>query len=182
MKKFTTLAACAVMVPAFTFGVATLSAAEPGAASDTQRSSMPDRQPGAGADTERSNLPGRDPGASTDTQRSSMPGKGHGTVGEAFKSSKASNWLHSSDLVGTKVRNSAGDKDIGSISDLIIDENGQIVAVVVGIGGFLGMGQKDVALPWQRLERTLNQSGDGFDIRANVSDSELKDAVEYKND
>ncbi len=149
MKKLTSLALCAVIVPAFAFGFGSVSAAEQGAA--------------------------------TDTQRSSMPGKDQGAASTTFRSSKPSNAFHSSDLVGSKVINRVDGKDIGSISNLIIDENGQIVAVVVGVGGFLGMGQKDVALPWQSVERTLNQSRDGYDIRANASESTLKNAAEYKH-
>lgn len=162
MKKLTSLALCAVIVPAFAFGLGSVSAAEQGAATDTQQM-------------------GNQPGATTDTQRSSMPGRDQGAVGDTFRSSKPGNAFHSSDLVGSKVKNREDGKDIGSISNLIIDENGQIVAVVVGVGGFLGMGQKDVALPWQSVERTLNQSRDGYDIRANASESILKNAAEYKH-
>ncbi len=38
---------------------------------------------------------------------------------------------------------SKNDEDIGTINDLIIDEDGKINAVVVGVGGFLGMGEKE---------------------------------------
>jgi len=41
---------------------------------------------------------------------------------------------------------------IGDINDLLIDKNGSIQAVIVGVGGFLGIGEKDVALPFTAIE------------------------------
>jgi hypothetical protein len=56
-----------------------------------------------------------------------------------------------SDLRGTRVYGS-NNESIGDISDLLIDKQGQVVAAVVGVGGFLGIGQKDVAVPFQALD------------------------------
>jgi ribosomal 30S subunit maturation factor RimM len=41
---------------------------------------------------------------------------------------------------------------IGKVSDIIIDGSGSAKAVVVGVGGFLGVGQKDVALPFSEVK------------------------------
>jgi sporulation protein YlmC with PRC-barrel domain len=56
-----------------------------------------------------------------------------------------------SDLRGTRVYGS-NNESIGDISDLLLDQQGQVVAAIVGVGGFLGIGQKDVAVPFQALE------------------------------
>ena len=57
-----------------------------------------------------------------------------------------------SHLIGLNIRNADGD-DIGEIKDLTVDANtGQVQQVVVGVGGFLGIGQKDVALNWSDLK------------------------------
>ena len=40
----------------------------------------------------------------------------------------------------------ADDAKVGDVSDILFDKNGKILAYVVGVGGFLGMGAKDVAL------------------------------------
>jgi len=60
-------------------------------------------------------------------------------------------------LIGQPVYSSAGDdaEEIGNISDLVFDENGQITAVVIGVGGFLGIGEKAVAVDFDTLEFTL---------------------------
>ena len=56
-----------------------------------------------------------------------------------------------SDLRGTRVYG-ANNESIGDISDLLLDRQGQVVAAIVGVGGFLGIGQKDVAVPFGALE------------------------------
>ncbi|WP_052951891.1 PRC-barrel domain-containing protein [Devosia soli] len=60
-------------------------------------------------------------------------------------------------LIGQPVYSSAGDdaEEIGSINDLVFSEGGQIEAVVIGVGGFLGIGEKNVAVDFNSLEFTL---------------------------
>ena len=60
-------------------------------------------------------------------------------------------------LIGQPVYSSAGDdaEEIGNISDIVFDEDGQITAVIIGVGGFLGIGEKSVAVDFQSLEFTL---------------------------
>lgn len=60
-------------------------------------------------------------------------------------------------LIGQPVYSSAGDdaEEIGNIDDIVFDENGQIKAVVIAVGGFLGIGEKAVAVDFQQLEFTL---------------------------
>lgn len=60
-------------------------------------------------------------------------------------------------LIGQPVYSSAGDEaeEIGNINDIVFSENGQIEAVVIGVGGFLGIGEKNVAVDFRSLEFTL---------------------------
>ena len=41
-----------------------------------------------------------------------------------------------------------GQNTVGKIDDVLVDKSGKITALMVGVGGFLGMGEKDVALPF----------------------------------
>jgi sporulation protein YlmC with PRC-barrel domain len=71
--------------------------------------------------------------------------------------------LRAPKLVGVAVYDKQN-KSIGKISDLLMDKDGKIQAVVIGIGGFLGIGTKDVALPydqihWQTEQRTVATNG-----------------------
>lgn len=56
-----------------------------------------------------------------------------------------------SKMIGLNVYNSVSEK-IGAISELIIDRSGKLDAVVIGAGGFLGMGERDVAVPFSQIE------------------------------
>lgn len=56
-----------------------------------------------------------------------------------------------SDLEGKDVYDTTGE-NIGSISDVLLSEDGEVMAVLVGVGGFLGIGQKDVAVAMDALE------------------------------
>jgi putative membrane protein len=50
------------------------------------------------------------------------------------------------------------DNKIGEVNDLLVDKSGKISAVIVGVGGFLGMGEKNVAVPFSSLKLTEKNS------------------------
>ena len=56
-----------------------------------------------------------------------------------------------SKLINLNVYNDQGEK-IGSIKELMVDKSGNISSAVVGVGGFLGMGERDVAIKWGDLK------------------------------
>ena len=58
--------------------------------------------------------------------------------------------MRASKLIGTTVRNDANE-NVGEINELILDKDGKVVAVVVGVGGFLGIGEREVALDYKSL-------------------------------
>src|SRR6202158_350433 len=43
------------------------------------------------------------------------------------------------------------DNKIGDVDDVLIDKEGRITAMIIGVGGFLGMGEKDVAVPFSSV-------------------------------
>ncbi|RXH41664.1 PRC-barrel domain-containing protein [Bradyrhizobium zhanjiangense] len=60
------------------------------------------------------------------------------------------NW-RASKLIGLNVYNEANEK-LGDINELLVDKSGKINAVVIGIGGFLGMGEHDIAVSMDKLK------------------------------
>jgi len=48
----------------------------------------------------------------------------------------------------------AKDNKIGDINDLLLDKEGKVNAVILGVGGFLGAGEKNVALPFNDIKFT----------------------------
>ena len=53
-------------------------------------------------------------------------------------------------IIGETVYNGTGEdaQNIGDVNDIVIGKDGNIEAVVVGVGGFLGIGEKDVAVEY----------------------------------
>jgi len=56
-----------------------------------------------------------------------------------------------SKMDGLKVYNDANE-NIGTINDLLMDKSGNIKIAVIGVGGFLGMGEHLVAVPYEKLK------------------------------
>jgi len=56
-----------------------------------------------------------------------------------------------SKLVGLNVYNEANEK-LGDISEVLVDSSGKINAVIIGVGGFLGVGQRDIAVAFDKLK------------------------------
>jgi hypothetical protein len=81
-----------------------------------------------------------------------------GTMSESKSSTASTNqtataagvW-QGSKLIGLNVYNEQNEK-IGSIKDLMVDKSGNIASAVIGVGGFLGMGERDVAVKFADLK------------------------------
>ena len=63
----------------------------------------------------------------------------------------ASGQWRTSKMDGLKVYNEANE-NIGTINDLLMDKSGDIKIAVIGVGGFLGMGEHLVAVPYEKLK------------------------------
>ena len=68
----------------------------------------------------------------------------------ASESSLQGNW-RASKVVGLNVYNDKNES-LGSINDLLTDKGGNIKAVVIGVGGFLGVGEHLVAIPFDKIK------------------------------
>jgi len=98
--------------------------------------------------------------------------------GAQFLSKQASDdWLASS-LIGQSVYN-AQDEAIGDINDLVTDQSGKIVAVLIGSGGFLGLGEKDVAVRFEDLKLARDEN-DNVKIIADLNKETLASAPDYE--
>ena len=71
-------------------------------------------------------------------------------------------------------------QDVGEVNDVVLDWDGSIKAVVLGVGGFLGIGEKDVAIEMASLRkvRESNDSNDWF-LVVNASKDMLTSAPAY---
>src|SRR5579871_3336432 len=57
------------------------------------------------------------------------------------------------------------DAKIGEIADVLVDKEGRVTALIVSVGGFLGAGEKDVAVPFSAVQST-QKAGDFATTRA----------------
>ena len=93
------------------------------------------------------------PTTPSDTTKNSPPATMSDTKDKdktASTSSFQGNW-RASKLVGLSVYNEKNES-VGSINDMLTDKNGKIVAVVIGVGGFLGVGEHLVAVPFEKVK------------------------------
>jgi sporulation protein YlmC with PRC-barrel domain len=72
------------------------------------------------------------------------------------------------------------DNKIGKVDDLLVADSGKIDAAVIGVGGFLGMGEKDVLVEFNALK--LTQKNNKWYLTMNTTKDELKNAPGWKYD
>ena len=65
--------------------------------------------------------------------------------------------INGSSLMNSTVRGMDG-KDLGKVSDLVIDpKDGRVAAVIISMGGTLGMGKKEITVPWNAVQLGRDQ-------------------------
>jgi sporulation protein YlmC with PRC-barrel domain len=80
----------------------------------------------------------------------SQSGSAAGAAGQLM-TQMSKDMMRGSKLMGVDVYGSDNQK-IGDIDEVLVDKEGKIQAVVVGIGGFLGIGEKNVAIPYAQVQ------------------------------
>jgi|tagenome__1003787_1003787.scaffolds.fasta_scaffold20959684_4 sporulation protein YlmC with PRC-barrel domain len=73
------------------------------------------------------------------------------------------------------------DNKIGEIMDVLVDKDGKATALIVGVGGFLGMGEKDVAVPFNAVQVT-NRDNNKWYLVMNTTKDALKSAKGFRYD
>jgi sporulation protein YlmC with PRC-barrel domain len=84
-------------------------------------------------------------------------------------------WL-ASDVYKADVYDTSEHK-VGNVTDLMIDSSGNVTAAIIGVGGFLGVGQKDVAIPFKELKVSTREGKDWLVL--NRTKDELKTAPAF---
>jgi sporulation protein YlmC with PRC-barrel domain len=73
------------------------------------------------------------------------------------------------------------DNKIGEIMDVLVDKSGKVTALIIGVGGFLGMGEKDVAVPFDAVKATTKDNNKWYLVMNSTKDA-LKSAKGFKYD
>ncbi|HVV78632.1 MAG TPA: PRC-barrel domain-containing protein [Pseudolabrys sp.] len=102
-----------------------------------------------------------------------------GASSAKFISTQSPDQFLASKFKGTDVVGS-DDKKIGDVSDVLFDKDGKIEAYVVSVGGFLGVGAKDVALAPTAFEVVKGTNGSSDKLKLSMSKDELKQAQNFE--
>lgn len=121
------------------------------------------------------------PGGAGTTQGATTSGSG--TVGTGTTATSgylaeqtANHWL-ASNYMGKTVYGPNNER-VGDVNDILIDRTGTATAIVVGVGGFLGMGEKNVAVPFTSIQ--MNQRDGRDELHMNVTRGDLEKAPSFK--
>lgn len=74
-----------------------------------------------------------------------------------------------------------GDHKIGDVKDVLVDHDGKVIALIVAVGGFLGAGEKDVAVPPTAVQFTTKNNNKWYMVMNTTKDA-MKAAPGYKYD
>jgi hypothetical protein len=139
-----------------------------GSMTDKAGGSMTDK---SGADT-----------AAKDKASQDKPSMAAGSAGEkkqaGFLQTEGSDQWRASKLIGASVVG-PDDKSIGDINEILLDKDGGVEAVVVGVGGFLGIGEKNVAIPFDSLNVQRTEGQEIEKITVSFSKEELENAPKF---
>jgi len=118
-------------------------------------------------------------GSMNNTTHTGMPAMSATQNSDTFvQAQQATDW-RSSKLVGTSVYGT-DNTNIGDINDVLIGGDGNVRAVVVGVGGFLGVGEKNVAIPFSALSVQRKANSASIEkITVNYTKDQLKNAPKF---
>lgn len=192
MKKLNTFAFCALVTPVITLGAGPLLATPtPDSGSNDVNTGQQSSQGGQSA-AQSGQTPAQ--GGQSPAQSAQSPAQsGSQTSAElpnrydqpqaimqnrGYMNSAPTNGMQVSDLIGAEIKNT-NDEDVGSVNELIIDQSGQVVALVVNTGGFLGLGERDVAIGWDDV--TKSGTSDELELQIDATREDLRSAPEFED-
>ena len=100
-------------------------------------------------------------------------------AGSGYLTEQAEGQISASTYIGQTVYNAA-DESIGEINDVIFTMDGSVEAAVIGVGGFLGIGEKNVAVPLDTIAVAEIPNSDDLKLTTHETADTLKAAPEFK--
>ena len=73
------------------------------------------------------------------------------------------------------------DAKIGEIKDVLVDKSGRVSSLIIAVGGFLGAGEKDVAVPFDAVRATTKNNSKWY-LVMNANKDSLKNSTGFKYD
>jgi streptogramin lyase len=113
------------------------------------------------------------PSATSTTSAPSAAGKAEFIAKQSPDQHLASKF-NGTNVIGTD------DKKIGEVSDVLFDNDHKAVAFIIGVGGFLGIGQKDVAIAPSSFQTVAGKDATDLKLRLAMTKDELKAAPTFE--
>ena len=88
--------------------------------------------------------------------------------------------MRASKLINTKIVNTANET-VGDVNEIVLGKDGKVAAVIVGVGGFLGMGEREVAMSFNSI-RMSRDSNNNLVLTVDATKDGLKSAPAWRWD
>ena len=124
-----------------------------------------------------SNMPGPNAPQSPPSAAQTSPNGLSSAAIQIISSQTADEWL-ASKFKGTNVVG-ADNQKVGAVTDVLFQRDGKVLAYVVSVGGFLGMGSKEVALAPNAFEVQPGLDAADFTLKIAMTKDQLKDATAF---
>lgn len=150
---------------------------EPGSVPETELTAECKEQLGATADQPANPELAPAPPVPNDSASAPAPADPM-TTGSAAPGTVETKTFLASQFMGQTIFTAAGE-NIGDVNDLVLNKDGNGMLAVVGVGGFLGIGEKNVAVPVEKITVKKNESGYLF-LTTSTSKAELEAAPAFE--
>ena len=114
------------------------------------------------------------PSSTTATAPSANPAGKASFVTKQSADQHLASKFNGTDVIGTD------DAKIGDVSDVLFDKDHKVVAFIVGVGGFLGIGSKDVAIDPTSFSAVPGKDANDMKLRLSMTKDELKAAPTFE--
>ncbi|MBB3133723.1 sporulation protein YlmC with PRC-barrel domain [Rhizobium pisi] len=114
-----------------------------------------------------------------DAAQAPAPAPTADTAQAGYITEQAPDQISANTYIGQSVYN-GNNESIGSVNDLIMKKDGGLVAAIIGVGGFLGIGEKNVAVPMEKITVAQNTQDGSVKLTTSETAESLKAAPEFK--
>ncbi|RUM26094.1 PRC-barrel domain containing protein [Rhizobium vallis] len=114
-----------------------------------------------------------------DAAQAPAPAPTADTAQAGYLTEQAPDQISANTYIGQSVYN-GNNESIGSVNDLIMKKDGGLVAAIIGVGGFLGIGEKNVAVPMDKVTVAQNTQDGSVKLTTSETAESLKAAPEFK--
>jgi len=134
------------------------------------------KQIGASKNLAQATQPSTSNATTTEAQTTTQPSTG--SSGLTVSGLEPGNVMMASNLIGSTVYNAANE-NVGDVNDVVLSKDGKVQAVIIGVGGFLGLGEKDVAVPMSMIQFVKDENNNmKYTISASRQDLEQAPAFD----